>query len=65
MLVSKLPRGVSMSESNVERVDPSGLRAQRRPYEKPALIIYGKIEEMTRSGTGSKKEVPPVSKPRP
>jgi hypothetical protein len=54
-----------MSESNVERVDPSGLRAQRRPYEKPALIIYGKIEEMTRSGTGSKKEVPPVSKPRP
>lgn len=52
-----------MSDSKAEQVHPAGSR-MKRPYQKPSLVIYGNVEEMTRGTSGSKKEPGPGAKPR-
>ena len=36
----------------------------RRPYAKPELLVYGRIEDMTRASGKSGKEGGPGAKPR-
>jgi hypothetical protein len=52
-----------MSEFDAVQDSEAG-SSSRRPYEKPALVIYGNVEEMTRGTSGSKKEPGPFAKPK-
>jgi len=39
-------------------------RNPRKPYSKPELLVYGRIEDMTRASGKSGKEPGPGAKPR-
>lgn len=56
--------GVSAGAGNARGVtaEPVTARAARRPYHKPELISYGRVEDMTRAGKKSGKEA--SKKPR-
>jgi len=32
---------------------PNGLQPTRRPYRKPELVAFGRVEDMTRGGSSS------------
>ncbi len=55
-----------MSESDSTQLPNLNPSSSRRPYRKPELQVYGSIQDLTRTGAGSKKEPGgPPFKPRP
>lgn len=58
---SSLPNQ-SGSGSTVPAASVAAARLARRPYRKPELIAYGRVEDMTRAGKKSGSE--PSKKPR-
>lgn len=57
-----MTRSSSLPSQSGSGSTPPAAPAARRPYRKPELVAYGRVEDMTRAGKKSGSE--PSKKPR-